>query len=442
MSARRPLGPGARVSIGVAVVGALVLGIFAQTDRTEFTRSSFGTIPAGYGALVDLWTELGLPVRRSYAAPEALAATDTVWWIEPARLCEKLAAAEPREAEGEPGEVLPREWDVAGFVARGGRAVVFLPHEPLPCDAELAIAGLAVPPRPSEFADGGERAGDDEATGAEDGGGGTAEEESGGFSARRAWEYVTGGGAGEEESGSGPVVSGDLTPQPRRLGNFAFRSFEDPADEDWEILATLDGAPFALQAPVGAGTLVLVADAAFLANQHIDRRDASLLALDLALRFGPPRIDEREHGMRPGPGALGYVARSAATPLFAGIGLLGLVYAWRGASLPPRRSREPGGGAPTLDAFVDSVATLYAESRDWSRIAARFRELATSRIRRTFSLPLETPLEDLVARVRRTPHASEEAVRLLAGEVEVAGERDAVLRAARALEALVRDVSR
>src|SRR5439155_358872 len=81
-------------------------------------------------------------------------------------------------------------------------------------------------------------------------------------------------------------------------------------------------------------------------------------------------------------GALVYLLASPAVAPFIGVVLVGLLLAWHGTLVPPRRLAASGVGAPTLDTFVDALAGLYARTRDWPRVAARYRELTAARLRR------------------------------------------------------------
>jgi hypothetical protein len=161
-----------------------------------------------------------------------------------------------------------------------------------------------------------------------------------------------------------------------------------------------DRAPFALERTVGAGRLVVVADARVLTNGRLDEADAAPFVFDWVRATGPPWIDEHAHGVVPESSTLRYLLRSPAWAAMVGLLVLGLLVAWRGRAWPVRRVEEIDPAAPTLSAFVDSVARLYARSRDFDRIFERYRALSLERIRRALGLAPGTPAEIVVASLR------------------------------------------
>ena len=64
------------------------------------------------------------------------------------------------------------------------------------------------------------------------------------------------------------------------------------------------------------------------------------------------------------------------------------------------RHRSASREAPTLAAFVDSLANLYARTGDHARAFERYRELSLERIRRALGLPPGTPPETVLATLR------------------------------------------
>jgi hypothetical protein len=208
------------------------------------------------------------------------------------------------------------------------------------------------------------------------------------------------------------------------------------------VRAMVDGRPFVVATPVGKGTLVLVADAAPLRNQWLDKGDAAVFTMDLVRAFGVPHIDERNHGMHLERGALRYLLHSAAVPALLGILLLGLVTVWHGNLWPARTAVTGATPAPTLDAFVDSLAQLYARTGDYARVAERYRQLTAARLRRHFGLPVETPLETLLDRPACQPPVGAGAEPGGARDAAGRGERRSPRRVVRALDTLVEDVTR
>jgi hypothetical protein len=187
---------------------------------------------------------------------------------------------------------------------------------------------------------------------------------------------------------------------------------------------------------LGTGRLVLVADARVLRNQTLDRADAAPLVMDLVRAYGVPRFDERSHGLHRERSPLRYLLRSPALPFLLGALALGLLTVWYGHALPPRGGDEVAAGAPTLVAFVDSLARLYARSGDHARVWARYRQLATARLRRHFGLPPDTPLAALLDRLARTRRLSSEQLAQL-GDEHAVRSAAALHAAVRALDALV-----
>ena len=378
---------GARRSLVALCVLLGLLGLLQPDRSREYSRTTYGTTPVGYGAVLALLVELGLPAGRTFAPVGALPSRATIWWILPEGLCRPAA---PADATPEP------PWAGAGWLAAGGTAVVFLGGES--ADACADIAGVAVPAR-SRPAHG-----------------------------------------SDEPDLVDQTVEGALVPAPRILPLPALRTFDAPGD--WTVRASLDGRPFVLATAVGAGQLVLVADAAPLRNQWLDRGDAAVFAVDLVRAYGVPRIDERHHGMHLERGVLRYLLRSPAVPALLGILLLGLLVVWHGHLWPPRTAAAAGPPAPTLTAFVDSLAQLYARTGDHARVAERYRHLTAARLRRHFGLPAETPLATLLDRLRASRRAlPATALAPLAAPTPVTS-AETLGAAVRALDALVEDSTR
>ena len=61
----------------------ILLGSLTGEDARQFSKTTYGEISAAHGVLFDTLVELGVPVSRSFAAPERLPPGGTVWWIEP-----------------------------------------------------------------------------------------------------------------------------------------------------------------------------------------------------------------------------------------------------------------------------------------------------------------------------------------------------------------------
>jgi hypothetical protein len=363
----------ARVSVVACFFVLVAIGLALQPGARETSRTSFGRVPEGFGALYDWLLALGLPAARSYRPPEDLPAAQTVWWLEPHVDCD--------------GAALQR------WVERGGTAVIV----PAAGDAQSACAlpDVAIPERRVAEA--------------------------------------------SDAAATDTLVTGELTSEPRAIGCGPLATF-DPAT-DWKPLARLGDRPFVLERALGAGRLVLVADVAFLENRCFAEGDAAPLAGDLVRSFGPPWLDERSHGLRAPRGVVATLAHSRAVVFLALAGLVGVLYLWHGALVPPRRLQEPSLPAPTLDAFVDSLARLYAATGDHARVLERYRELTASRLRRLFGLPPDTPPAQLLARLGRRPALSRDGLAALTSTRRAASRAD-LEREVTLLDQLVREAAR
>jgi len=379
-------------AIAVAVFFSLVvLGLWREGDTRTLTPTSFGLIPAGDRALFDLLSELGLPVARSYTPPRGLPAHATVWWIEPEGPCEEAKAKSKPDPETRDTRRLPAlALDGPGlgdWIAAGGTAVVLLPDDPKVCAAGARLAGRSLPPRASDS---------------------TTPPEAPAATGMLAEPPI--------------LVEGKLVARPRKLeltAPFAFQgSTGEPdaqgSESPWEVWARIGGRPFVLGQTLGEGRLIVIADARFVQNAHLDSADAAPLVADLVRQFGVPWIDERAHGLITSTGALAYLWASPAAPFLAGVGILALAYVWFHAATPARKVPELDPSAPSLEAFVDSLAACYAQTRDHARVFERFRELTARQLRRHFRLPPEAPEFQLVERLRRHFRSPPRALELFA----------------------------
>jgi hypothetical protein len=426
-----------RVSAVTAFFALVLVGLLLQTDTRQLTRSSYGAIPGAHGVLYDTLEELELPVSRSFARMERLPPTATLWWIEPARLIgadEKLDAgageeAEPKAADPDPdadaeGERLSRRLrgrpqqsltpalrDLAGtalgdWIASGGTALVFLGGEGL---GAVRVADVVVPAR----------------------------------------ERLNPAPAGEA-SAPGSATStlrdpirvelrGELLPARRSIALVDPLTFVDPPPE-WRTRVWAAGRPFALERSLGEGRLVVVSDVGFLSNRLFPRGDAAPFALDLARAYGVPRIDERAHGFSASRGVIATLAASPVAFCFAGLALCGMVFAWLGGSLPRRSVGDAALPAPTLEGYVDAMASYYGATREYGRVLARYRDLSARRLRRALALPPDAPLASVVERAARSKRADPEALELLAKGAPARDLR-ALVQSARKLDEMVRRIA-
>ncbi len=362
--------------------------------------------------MFELMDRLGLSGGRSFFPPERLPPSATVWWIEPDGVCSDRIAQSGSVDRLDSEAVI---WRARQWIEAGGTALVLLDPPGsgrLACDV---IADLPVPQRSP---------------------------------------------LPPLANATEATLEGALVRHSRELAIEGLMAFEEPersaagAASDWSGRASFVGGPaFVLEAALGEGRLVVVADSRFVHNEWLDRADSAPLVIDLVAAYGEPLFDEREHGFIPEPNSFRYLAGSPASPVFAGLLVLGLVFFWRGTALPARSVVEYDPSAPTLENFVESMATLYARTRDYPRVLERYRELTAARLRQHFGLPREVPLTELAERIDRDsgggrPKGSDQrgrggvsALDVLTGPRTIgsAGQLRAV---ARELDALLEEVTR
>jgi hypothetical protein len=395
----------------------VTVSLFVRQDPLEFTPTSYGTLPSAYGALHDLFALLDVPVERSFADPDALDPQATVWWIEPERICAKLPAAVDAgtggDEEAEPDPV-PRDWDLAPWIRTGGTAVVFASGL-ADCEAERRIGELVLPaPRLPGFRGAKDEA-EDETLPEE------SDDLSDGIYPRADWapQQIT-----------GPIVGA-----PRSLPVPTLATF-DEVPEPFSVVAVSLKNAFAVEAPLGAGRLVLVADSVFLRNLWLDAGDAAPLAFDWLHAYGVPRLDEREHGLSDTPSATAYLVRSPALPVFAGLAASGLLFGWAGATLPRRRIGETRPAPPTLRTYVDSLARLYARAGDHGEVFERYRDHALARLRDAMSLAHDASTERVQERLRAEPRVANADIEVLGAGLGIRGAAD-LRRACDAIDRLL-----
>jgi hypothetical protein len=308
------------VSLVAAVLLLLGLNLWmAPKVALRESPTSFGVERQGYKAAYNLLLELGVPVRRSYVRPGAVPANGSLWLVSPSFLNGDL-----RDDDAAGGALL--RW-----VRAGGTAVVF---------------------------------GDPESD----------------------WKRLNikrGLGVG----GAANLIKGDFAPRARQLDAIELVHFaaanDHAAHAKARVRLTCDGAPFALEMPLGAGRLVAVADGRFMRNANLGSGDASVLLVDLVRALGPPVFDEYFHGMVESGSLVAMLAGSRVIlPLVTGL-LLALLWVGEQRSWPPRRpaerAEEP---APSIASFLDSLAVLYARARDPGAAFRAYRTGFLHRVRR------------------------------------------------------------
>jgi hypothetical protein len=408
-----------RLSILGVLAILTVCGMLMNGPGREMSDTTFGTVPSGYKALFDLLNESKLPVARSFARASLLPRRATLWWIEPRFVVgEEGVTPEARK------KIKVGPWPGIRWIESGGTAAVFLPR--FEKRFVPSLGGLPIPPVVESGSDRAEKAGASE-----------------GEKGRRSEKPHS--GVAQKRDGRSlfapveQVVRGTLSPKPRRLKTAGLRSFRDAGV--WKVAATLDHRPFVLEHALGKGRLVLIADAGALTNAWLDSADAAPFAVDLVRGFGVPLFDEREHGLRAEQSAVRTLTRSPALPVFVGLAMTGLLFAWYGAAWPARSVAEPDANAPTLEAFVSSLADLYARTGDHIHVLVRYRELTAARLRRHFGMAPETPLLVLVERLRATRSVGAEPLRILVEGSPVRSESQ-LRSAVRSLDALVSEATR
>jgi hypothetical protein len=446
-----------RLWIVLGILAGIAFGIQVAlpVDLSERPETSFETAPRGHAALFELLQRFDANSGRWLSGVTMPPVDDTLWWIAPNGVCDASRRVESAsEAEAEVGAVggldVPFRYIASPWIEAGGTAVVWLSHPPLLAREEtfepeapefLEIGfqrsaayderGEHVRERPHETQ---ASAGDGEATDAEDA-----------DSVRDGWKESIEAVRQDVREGEPErclSIAGFALPNRRLAGleggelpidvesaatvfsvgrwvesreRFDYESarplpgptlafFEnDPERLDgWQPLwvEADDFTPFALERRLGAGRLIVVADARVLTNGRLGKLDAAPFVFDWVEDLGVPWIDEHHHGVVPESGTFRYLASSPAWA--AGLGLmgLGLLVLWRGQAWPRRRVDEVDPAAPTLVAFVDSVARLYSDAKDHQQVFERYRALSLERIRRALGLAPGTPAELLLERLR------------------------------------------
>jgi hypothetical protein len=359
------------VSLVAAVLLLLGLNLWmAPKVALRESLTSFGVERQGYKAAYDLLLELGVPVRRSYVRPDAILAKGSLWLVSPSFLNSDL-----RDDDAAGGALL--QW-----VRAGGTAVVF--GDPGSDWKRPDIKrGIGV-------------------------------------------------------SGAPNLIEGDFAPRARKLDvadlvHFAAAD-DKPAHDKARVRLTCDGAPFALEMPLGAGRLVAVADGRFLRNANLGSDDASVLLVDLVRALGSPVFDEYFHGLVESGSLVATLAGSRVIlPLGAGL-LLALLWVGEQRSWPPRRlaerAEEP---APSIASFLDALGVLYARARDPGAALRAYRAGFLHRVRRQLWPHGEFSERLLLERLERDRSLPPETRHWLIDGATPANESE-LIRAVRAIE--------
>ncbi len=456
-------------------------------DLSERPETSFDTAPRGHAALFELLQRFHATPGRWLSGVSMPSVDDTVWWIAPDGICDLRLAESDEEVERYHPDGLFRH-SVQPWIEAGGTAVVWLSHPPLQQELLDELDLGPVETREVVFdriagSRAGEGAADPEAGPDSDSSSETGEEQS----LRQDWREDLERTEREIREGKASRCLGIAGfPLPvRRLAGLdagelpidadraatAFsvgRWVASRADFDYDRARTLPGSTlaffehdakalegwqplwveaddftaFALARTLAAGRLIVVADARVLSNDRLAHVDAAPFVFDWVEEWGMPWIDEHSHGVVPESGTLRYLAGSPAWAACIGLFALGSLVIWRGHAWPKRRVDEVDPAAPTLVAFVESVASLYAGTRDHAPVFERYRALSLERVRRAIGLSPGTAAEIVLASLRARAHSGpalrERGLRdLLTQEVRIESAAE-LMRAAGRLDELVR----
>jgi hypothetical protein len=482
-----------RLWLVFAILGGISLAVqmALPVDFSDRPETSFDTAPRGHAALFELLQRFHATPGRWLSGVSMPSVDDTIWWIAPDGICDPWLADSDREVERQHAENAFRH-GVQPWIEAGGTAVVWLSHPPLepesldefdpgPVETREVMFDRVAGPRAGGSAADPED--DPEAGPDSDPRSETGEEES----LRQEWREDLEQTEREIRQGKASRCLGIAGfPLPvRRLAGLdagempidadraatAFsvgRWVASRADFDYDRARTLPGSTlafferdaealdgwqplwveaddftaFALARSLAAGRLIVVADARVLSNDRLAHVDAAPFVFDWVEQWGRPWIDEHSHGIVPESGTLRYLARSPAWAACLGLLALGSLVIWRGHAWPTRCVDEVDPDAPTLAAFVESLASLYARTRDHGRVFERYRALSLERVRRAIGLaPGTAPeivLASLRARAQSRPALRERGLRDLltqAVRIENAAELE---RATARLDELVR----
>lgn len=466
---------------------AIVLGVsFAiqvswPVDLSERPETTFDTAPRGHAAVFALLERFDATPGRWLSGLTMPPVDETIWWITPGGACERTSKDDrvDPEKEGPPALLSPFEISVLPWIEAGGTALVWLSHPP------LERSDTSPEDAPAQAADEREQG---ETLTTED------PEETDALALREDWEESLARAREEVREGEplccaaiagyslpprrlaglewgAPPVEGRNSPVVFSVGraterreDFAYHAtrvlpgptlaFFSPDDASAGTMAgTMEGwrplwveaddfTPLALERKVGEGRLVVIADARVLSNGRLARVDSAPFVFDWVRDYGQPWIDEHAHGVVPEAGTFRYLAHSPAAAAGLGLLVLGVLVAWRGHAWPTRAVSEFDPDAPTLAAFVDSVARLYAGTRDHARVFERYRAVCLDRIRRALGLGHGTGVEIILAslrtRAKNWPELRDSGLsHLLTKRLPIPGADDLARNAAR-LDDLVR----
>ncbi len=459
-------------------------------DLSERPETTFDTAPRGHAGVFALLDRFDATRGRWLSGLTMPSVDETIWWITPGGACERsvkevsVGSEDDPKKEGRLALRSPFEISVRPWIEAGGTAVVWLSHPPLD--------GSDISPETAPPADvAGERE-RGETLPMED------PERTDPPALRDDWEQSLARARKEIREGEPlrcRVIAGYSLP-PRRLAGleggappvegryspvvFSIgRASAGRDDFDYDATRVLPGptlaffspsgtstgtmtgtiadtlggwrplwveaddfTPLALEREVGEGRLVVIADARILSNGRLARVDSAPFVFDWVRDYGPPWIDEHAHGVVPEAGTLRYLAHSPAWAAGLGLLILSVLVVWRGHAWPTRVVDEFDPDAPTLVAFVDSVARLYSGSRDHAQVFERYRAICLDRIRRALGFAPGTGVEIILAslrsRARNWPELRDSGLgHLLTKQLPIPGADDLARNAAR-LDDLVR----
>jgi hypothetical protein len=280
----------------------LINASFAPDIALDLSPTSYGKSLDGHGALYDVLGELGFDVARSRAPYASLPTSGAALWLVRPDFAESRMHLSRSDDEEEAGAMEGLQDELLSWVQAGGTAVIVGPDRALLERLELDLTTASVP--------------------------------------------------------AGSLAQGSLG---RRVFSLAGELDSIAQADGWETVLQVGDDSFALLKPVGNGHLLVVADAAPFSNDALDDGDHVLLAVDLARGFGPPRFDERCHGMLGDPSLRSALGARRIALLAACLGLLAALWLWQQRSVPAAELARPELPDPSLARFVDSLAFLYAK---------------------------------------------------------------------------------
>lgn len=130
-------------------------------------------------------------------------------------------------------------------------------------------------------------------------------------------------------------------------------------DHELETVLEIAGKPLVLLERLGAGHVLVVADAEPFRNAQLDKGDHARFVVELARAFGAPVFDERSHGLVNETTLWAALGIGRVAMICSGLGMLALVVLWSARRVPSAaRIAEPRVDS-SLGQYVDALAHSY-----------------------------------------------------------------------------------